>query len=740
MSTTRKIHFDKLYSFDRIGEVISIGLPFKKGELTSPGDIIISDSEGRTMLSQAHTLSRYDDNSIKYALCYFKADLPANKEADYSYSIGKSEASSEEAIIEQKDGEFFINTGSIHLQLNKNYKTGIGLISYNKRYFGEKEFEGPILTDKYGKTYTNRTDNIEIIYNGPVCAVLSIDGTHMYNDDAYYNYNITLTFFKDKSYFDIKYRVTNSMDSYLQIQSLFFKYKPGEILDDMKVMTGISNYKTKLTKSTVKDKLEHEINAETIKYESSEHFPEVFLGTFYGDMCDEYGGMCATIYQAKQNFPKSVLLNRDGFTINLVPKGSNKIQLQPGMAKSQRLLIHFHEADITDEELDNISTLYQMPDTGILSKETYIETGLYADFLSKREYDIIDETLIDMADSHGRALGIMSFGDYPDMAYTNQGRAGDNLVWANNEYDFPHACMLLFIKTGQRRFLDYMKVSALHQMEVDICHANNDPLLLGGQWMHCQGHTMNSEIVCSHQWVEGLLDYYHVTGDPYALESAIGIGNNIKRLLETDKYATPGKSNARETGWALRTLTALYQETYNKSWLERCDWIVSNFTEWKDKYGGWLAPYTDNTLIRVPFMISVAIGSLYRYYKLKPSDNIKTMIIDAMDDLCTHAMLPNGLFYYKELPSLSRNNTNSLVLEALAICYELTQDTKYLKKGLKTLRVITSRSTYTHMGNRSVIEDALLFDGQSPKKFAQAMIPLSRFAQYCEDEGLLTNE
>mgnify|MGYP000736048214 FL=1 len=33
--------------------------------------------------------------------------------------------------------------------------------------------------------------------------------------------------------------------------------------------------------------------------------------------------------------------------------------------------------------------------------------------------------------------------------------------------------------------------------------------------------------------------------------------------------------------------------------------------------------------------------------------------------------MDNGLFYYKELPSLARNGNNTLLLEALAIAYEL---------------------------------------------------------------------
>ena len=169
-------------------------------------------------------------------------------------------------------------------------------------------------------------------------------------------------------------------------------------------------------------------------------------------------------------------------------------------------------------------------------------------------------------------------------------------------------------------------------------------------------------MVCSHQWVEGLLDYYHFTGDERGLETALGIGENVLRLLDTPMYAKVGEINARETGWALRSLTALYVETNDKKWLAKADKIVQDFRVWGEQYGGdWLAPYTDNTVIRVGFMISVAVGSLMRYYRVFPSMELKEMMVNAVDDLIENFYMERtGLFYYKELPSLNRLGTNTL--------------------------------------------------------------------------------
>lgn len=61
-----------------------------------------------------------------------------------------------------------------------------------------------------------------------------------------------------------------------------------------------------------------------------------------------------------------------------------------------------------------------------------------------------------------------------------------------------------------------------------------------------------------------------------------------------------------------------------------------------------------------------------RYYRAIPRDDIRTMILNAVDDMIENCLLENGLFYYKELPSLNRQGNNPLILEALAIAYELS--------------------------------------------------------------------
>jgi hypothetical protein len=128
----------------------------------------------------------------------------------------------------------------------------------------------------------------------------------------------------------------------------------------------------------------------------------------------------------------------------------------------------------------------------------------------------------------------------------------------------------------------------------------------------------------------------------------------------------------------------MYNETYDEKWLEYCDRIVDYFVKWREEYGAWLQPYTDHTMVRVPFMISVACVSLTMYYRIRPSEKLKGLILSAVDDVLENCFTYDGTLYYKELPSLQRSGSNPIIMHALTLCYLISGDVKYLEQGLNS--------------------------------------------------------
>lgn len=766
------IHIDKLYRYERFAEPCGIGIPLKEGMLFEP-DAVAVLQDGKPLPVQKKVTSRHKDGSVRFLFLRFLADLPANKGIVLECVLDSDAGSGKDPMrVSVEESGIQVDTGALAFAVQNGGSHIFSWLETGGVRYGAEQFAGPLLRDGGGGSYAVEFGAWQIVETGEVCTILKADGVNKGAGQSgkRVRFEIRLTAYADKPWVEVSYRIINTTAEPLHIASLVFDWKrwndgcvikapkesgetystlgTGELAElekltpvsEVRTCVATSNYKTSFEIGANGARVSRVIDAEYLVRESNEHLAEVFYGTLFADCTDARGGVCATVFQAYQNFPKAVLAQRDGLSVMLVPEGAGAVVMEPGMAREQKFLLHFHGPQESIAELDNRSLIYQMPDRPYVLPGVHRESGVYLDVFSDGCDMEVEQALIAKADGHARAYGMLNFGDVPDMNYTTQGRGGGDLVWTNNEYDFPHACALLYVRTGIRRFLDYTIAAASHWMDVDVCHYSDNPLLVGGQWEHTNGHCKGNVIsrdklmVCSHQWVEGLLDYYHLTGDERGLETALGIGENVLRLLKTPMYAKVGEANARETGWALRSLTALYSETGDSNWLAPSQKILEDFKVWEAQYGNWLAPYTDNTVIRVGFMIAVAIGSVMRYYREFPDASLKNMILEAVDDLVENCYMERtGLFYYKELPSLERLGNNTLLLEALAIAYELTGDGQYLRYGERTFQKAICETAGGSLGKKTVCGDAVIAGSGGTKNFAQSFIPLAVYYKALQD-------
>ena len=784
----KTIKFDKLYKDARIAEPVSICIPARKGKLRDLSNYGIY-KDGKRVRQQSKVTARYDDGSIKYIFTRFMADLPANKGTSFEYSFkadkdidndqsdnyysqknDKNGLGIETISVKDNKGSILVDNGILSFAVSDKSEHIFDWLEYGAKRYDANDFYGPILTDKLGKVYDFKIDKWKVIETGDVCCILSGVGN---------GFEIRITSYYGKEYLDISHLIINNTDDEMQIKSLIFSLSVkgdanlklsnssnnataadstgcGDLLTDNsknegplfitrglnelssiedkakkhfpRTVTATSNYKTSFNIGIDGYEVKNIIDANYLLSIANEHFAEVFFGTFFVDYTCEEGGVCASVFQAYQNFPKAVKADKNGLVIYLVPEDCGDVTLLTGMAKEHRFLLHFHDSEYPISELDNRSLIYQMPDRPYISAKEFKKAGVMPDIFPKNLDSDFELSLIAKGDNHSRCYGVVSWGDSIDVGYTKQGRGAGRSVWSNNEYDNVHALALMYARTGIRRFYDYMYVSGSHEWQIDVCHYHPEKKWIGGQWEHTANHARNGIMVCSHQWVEGLLDLYHFTGDERAFDAALGIGESILRLLDEPMLATPGEANARETGWALRALVALYNETNDEKWLKKCEWIIDSFKVWEESYGSWVAPYTDNTAIRVGFMISVAVGSIMRYYRVFPREELKEMMIREVDELIENCFLDNGLFTYKELPSIERPGNNTLLLESMAIAYELTGDDKYLKYGLETFRrSVRAAGLSGAVSDKKIDEESVVCTGGSSKTFAQSFIPLTTY-------------
>lgn len=604
------LRFEKLYKDARMGEPCSVAIPLKQGALFDVASVCVMQA-GVEQLTQCKVTSRYGDGSIRWLFVRFLADLPGNggttlycdlhhgkvgenveavceerglripsgEEAEKGKAGNAGNGLRKGISCERKGDVVQVDCGALRFSVKDGSRHIIESLWDGRQEYGAEQWEGPYLKDGAGKCYGLELEDWRLMEAGPVCAVVKAKGwcVDAAADERRYGCEVKLTAYYGKPWIEVSYTLTNTSMEPLKLESLVFALKlgsgktadtgalrftttgTGELEDieaqiplaGVRTCVATSNYRTRFEIAGGGQKLSKVINEQYVYAEGCEHFAEVYYGTFFADRTGEQGGVCAAVFQAYQNYPKALEADGEGLRVLLVPEGESEVVMEPGMAREQRFQLHFHGPEETLTEVDNRAIIYQMPDRPVIAPEVYEAAGVMPDiFVEAARMDMDTEAvLIAKCDAHARCFGMLNWGDAPDPGYTAQGRGHGAPVWTNNEYDFTHACALLYARTGLRRFLDYALVSGSHWKDVDVCHYSTNPLHLGGHWEHTHGHVKEGSMVCSHEWVEGLLDCWHFTGDENYRDTAVGIAENVLRLLETPMYQKSGEFSARETGW-----------------------------------------------------------------------------------------------------------------------------------------------------------------------------------------------
>ena len=66
----------------------------------------------------------------------------------------------------------------------------------------------------------------------------------------------------------------------------------------------------------------------------------------------------------------------------------------------------------------------------------------------------------------------------------------------------------------------------------------------------------------------------------------------------------------------------------------------------------------------------------------------RRLIVETVDDMLEHCLGPDGIVYYKELPSLRRTAPTYHLLEALTHTYRITGDDRYLKMAVRQFAAV----------------------------------------------------
>jgi len=738
-----KLHFEKISMYGRAAEPVTASIPFARGALTGADHLRIRDA-GAELPAQKRVLSSWPDGSVKWLLVHLQPDLPANAGRQLSFEITDSAAPPPSPTLavtvkERPDG-VAVDTGSLRFLVpNGGFLPAAEIELNGKRLWEDEPLRG-FCMQCGGRELASAEGHVEVEIEeaGPLRAVVLVRGKHLDREgNPFIDFRGRVTAYVGKSYIEVEHQFLHCEDEgELELREARLDFRPAQD-GSAKLALGEGYYRTDIRES--EEPLEFAITADTLLYQSNEHYTDCFYGDFWADWRSGSAGVAVSVFQAHQNFPKKLRVTQEGIECSLFPEDAPAATVYQGMGKTHRMMLHFHDGELPLEEISSRSLQYQLPDRPTLSPEWYGSNNPWGlDFFPAKLPDRLMVRLAQLHDSRPAALGMFHLGDAPDAGYTDQGRGRGSAVWVNNEYDRAHACTLFYGLCGERRVLESGFRAAQHWLDVDLCHYSEDPLRHGGLIIHSADH-VTAGVGPSHEWVEGFLDYYHLTGRREALEAATMVAENIMRHMAKPHMREPGASSAREGGWALKAMVPMWLQTGEERYRAEAKRLAELFIAWHEEFGAMLAPYTSHSMPRVPFMVFIAANALARYLLVEEDERVKKLIVQTADDMIEYCIGPGGLFYYKELPSLRVPAPTMHAIEGLAHAFRLTGERRYLEVAARQFEAFLEGGVAGRGGPKRYLERdrAVVHGNGNGRGFASTYTSVILFASAAGPEGML---
>jgi hypothetical protein len=732
--------FDKFSKFDRT-EPVAFGIPFAQAELPDPAAFRLVDGD-RTIPCQTRVTGSWPDGSVRWLFVRAIVDLPGNAPKAFSFRTDcEGDAPQPEARVTVAEGDgaaLDVETGRLSCTIPAEGIWPALDIRLDGRPIWDDDPCAGVRMLFAGAEYdsTGLAISRAVEEDGPLCAVVRIDA-ELDDDDTVPGIRVRLTFWAGKPWFTMACTVVNrssELETITEVTDWALEIEPAGESPTLRVACG--QYRDQVITSS--EHAELHVDADWWRHNTCEHTTDCYAHNSWADWQAERGGILVSLRHATQNFPKSYVAEPDRLAVELYPsEEEDPLEWFAGVAKTHEVLFHLHGPDASDEELGARAAQFQLGDHPRLDPQRFAASGAWTEgFVAGPHSRRVLGKLAGIADARTVGLGVFNFGDDWGPGYTYQGRGesgvdeGDKLVWLNNEYDVTHHYYLMWAVTGERRFLEYGRNSARHWMDVDIIHSDAGPEKKGGHLAHCRRHAAVASVYPSHQWVQGLFDTWHLTGDPDALEAARGVADNVAWQVRNKGYLEPGRASTREMGWALRAMLHAWRETGEPQYRELGEQIEQLFADWGGGGGALLAPYTVHTEPRVNFMNALTGVSLAMWGLATGSARAKQIAVAVADDIIENGMTVFGLPYYKELPSLRRAGAGVMSMQLFAFTHRISGDAKYLDAGRPSLETWLEAGAGTGftkepMTNGLYLRPAL-FPGTS-KNFAVSMPAVLEF-------------
>jgi YetA-like protein len=533
----------------RVGEPVTVGLPFPAGLLAAPARLDLRDAAGEPVPLQTATLARWRDGSVKWALLDFQASVEPLSTAVYEVVAASQEPTDDggpRMVVEESSERIVVDTGSATFVIDSRRFTPFRRILVGGTDILSECGSETRLIDDEGRRYIAEIAHIEVETRGQCRTTVLARG--WFRDSTrqrYAEFTGRLGFFRESSIAEIRFTVRNPRAA--EHRGGFWDLgDPGSIfIKEMSIAMGVASPGAvhigwidepgALSEDKAQADLEiYQDSSGGENWKSSNHANRhgLVMNTFCGYRVMADGVLRRQGYRASpvvtvrdaersltvavedfwQNFPKAVAVKTGSVKIGLFPEQYRDVhELQGGEQKSHVVLFHVgagsggpaalrwaHDRLVpraTPTWYAETGTVpYLTPTLGqatvstpLSDADSLVEIAVTGpqSFFARRE--IIDE------------YGWRHFGDlYADHEAIGKEGAAALVAHYNNQYDVVHGAAVQYMRSGNRKWFALMRDLARHVIDIDIYHTNQDrPWFNGGMFWHTE-HYMGAS-TCTHR-------------------------------------------------------------------------------------------------------------------------------------------------------------------------------------------------------------------------------------------------
>ena len=163
----------------RLHEPVSCGIPWPRGALRQTARLKLLDEEGRVVALQARTLDRWPDDSVRWALLDWQADIAAKATAMYRLEIGheaSGEVGSRKVQTSQQAARLSIDTGVAQFSIRAGGAFPFESVTVASRPAIDAARTRFTVVDESGHTFQPLLERVELVEQGPLRSAVKLEG------------------------------------------------------------------------------------------------------------------------------------------------------------------------------------------------------------------------------------------------------------------------------------------------------------------------------------------------------------------------------------------------------------------------------------------------------------------------------------------------------------------------------------------------------------------------------------